>query len=564
MLITDGLVRYGDAHPGKLAICIGRVHCTYGQLLQSVRCVAAAITALSDVWRSGDGLTERHLRPCVAVLLPNSVEFLEVFLGTTTAGGVAMVLNPDWPPAQIQAILERWKPDVLVTQSSLLGLIGVSNERPVPDRSNYGYFAEDCPSFDAYCRQKQSGSQSIRAIALYDSPSQSDCTPHLTYPHTPEPTNLNQLCQKEGHRGESSTGQRPFYIGFTSGTTGFPKGVIRSHASWVKSFEAGQIEFGLSSEAQIFVPGAFVHSLSLYAAVETLVNGATLHGFFRLTPKAMLQCLTQQPITRIVGVPALLKAIAQTMSRKQLSLPTVRTIISGGSKLRPDLRDQLQACFPLATLFEYYGASELSFMTVASSLESVPVDSVGRAFHGVEVSVRRDDGMAASPKEIGWIGIHSEMVCSGYLEKTDDGTGFQVKEGWATVGDRGWLDEAGYLYLAGRERDMLICNGVNVYPAEIEAVLMTHPEIEDAVVIGIPDDCRGDIICAVLKMKVQAVNPSIERSNLIAYLRQRLEPEKCPRRFFLTDDLPMTTGGKVSRVDLKQQIMERSPNLLVL
>ncbi|MEM9448046.1 MAG: AMP-binding protein [Cyanobacteria bacterium P01_E01_bin.6] len=569
MLINDGFMHHGMQHPSKTAIQFGASPYTYEYVLASVRQVAAAVQSLPSCSHVAEGTVSSNglesntlgmhpmyrLRPCIALLIPNRVEFLEIFLGTALAGGVAMVLNPDWPRDRIRRILTRWTPDVLVAEASLLEMLGLN--------APYSQAEASCSPVSYLNFQEHEGCQdktlrylemdfSVMAIAL----DASNNSPVLDYHQWK--AHASVLPQER-----SDSGTTPFYIGFTSGTTGLPKGVIRSHSSWVTSFQSGQVEFGIDDDDHILVPGAFVHSLSLYTAVEALVNGATLHGMPTFTPKAVLQQLTQATITRVVAVPTLLKAIARAASREEMTFPAMRTIISGGSKLSSDLRTQLHTIFPNADILEYYGASELSFITLASSAESVPPSSVGRPFHGVEVSVRRDNGTAAEPGQIGWIGVHSEMVCSGYLDAAD-GTGFRVEDGWATVGDRGWLDEAGYLYLVGRERDMLICSGINVYPAEIEAVLLTYPGIEEAVVIGLPDDCRGDIICAVMTIDALMIHREFNRPTLVAYLKTQLEPSKCPRQFFIVDHFPLTTSGKINRVELKRQVLERSPRLLAI
>lgn len=553
MLITDTFICHGMQQPDQPAVDFGISRCTYGQLLMAVQQVASAVrglaanslTCFTAGMTSSEGTDSEQrstqssrsvssvwTQPCVALLIANRVEFLEIFLGTALAGGVAMVLNPDWPLAQIQCVLSRWMPDVLISEASILERLGrnVRGAWDVPMK----VIAVDASHSSPFLDYQDWKAESAGAL-----------------PAIPHDNNI------------------PFYIGFTSGTTGLPKGVIRYHASWVNSFRAGQVEFGFDADEHILVPGAFVHSLSLYSAVEALINGATLHGLSAFTPKATLQRLTHNPITRLIAVPTLLSAIARAASRVRLTVPSIRTVISGGSKLSPSLRSQLHALFPNASVLEYYGASELSFISLASSTESIPVHSVGRPFHGVEVSIRRDDGTAAKPGDIGWIGIRSKMLCSGYLDATD-GSGFRIEDGWATVGDRGWLDEAGYLYLAGRERDMLICNGINVYPSEIEAVLLAHPAIEEVVVIGLPDDCRGDLICAVLKIcneinleqkrvnLVQRHSASLNRAALIAYLKAHLELSKCPRLFFKIDTFPLTTSGKINRLALKSQILNGS------
>lgn len=528
-ILTDDLMRHGKHHPDQCAIDFGQSRCTYGELLLGIQQVASVVRspmAISPMPPTGVTNHTLHHQPCIALLLPNSIEFLEVFLGTTWAGGIAMVLNPDGPVAKTRSLLTQHPPDLLIADATQLTQI------------NWDTLQNHCPE--------------TKAIALKSREHQKSPLPPL--PPSPSPL---------------------FYLGFTSGTTGHPKGILRSHASWVSSFQAGRVEFGWDDDEHVLVPGAFVHSLSLYSAIETLANGATLHSLTRFTPKASLQRCLDAPITRLVAVPTILRAIARTASRSAITLSGVRTVISGGSKLSPSLRAQLHATFPNARILEYYGASELSFITLASSEEPVPPHSVGRPFQGVDLSVRRDDGTAADPGEIGWIGIRSPMICSGYLDSPDTPqrqfsqsapakdaprTGFRIEHGWATVGDRGWMDDDGYLYLVGREGDMLICNGINIYPAEIEAVLLTHPAIEDAVVLGLPDHCQGDRLCALIKP--HSPTHSLTRQSLLTHLHAHLEAAKCPRQFYKIDQFPMNSSGKIDRFTLKQSLLAHQHKVL--
>ncbi|MGB3491418.1 MAG: AMP-binding protein [Elainellaceae cyanobacterium] len=538
--ITDGLIASATQHPEAIALTIGTsqdpLHCTYGEMLSSVRAIAAQVSELSP----NENINRRALpqQPWVALLLPNRAELLTYFFGTALADGVAMVLNPDWSQAQITTLLQRWTPDLLVTEIPILeGL-------------------------------KQSGAwaaihaiQPVKAIAL---PPVNDCGAIRATPRQANAPNLPNLPHPNLLTPDSfpppsspPPSSLPFYIGFTSGTTGQPKGVIRSHQSWINSFRISRQVFGFAPDESILVPGSLVHSLSLYTALEALVQGATLHLLPSFHPKHALHRLSSEPITRLVAVPTLLGAIARAMQRRALSCPTVRSIISAGSKLSPKLRHQLQKGFPNAEVLEYYGASELSFISLASSQDSVPLHSVGRPFPEVTVGIRRPTGEPAPPGEIGQISIQSAMICSGYLDPTDD-TGFRIEQGWATVGDRGWLDDQGFLYLAGRERDMVICNGVNVYPAEVEAALVTHPAIEEAIVLGLPDDCRGDRLYAVLTLSDGEV---LNRADVTRHLQMCLEPAKCPRQWFVTEALPLTSSGKIDRATLLRNVLSGHPSL---
>ncbi|MGJ3254039.1 MAG: AMP-binding protein [Elainellaceae cyanobacterium] len=507
--ITDDFVAHAQRHPQQVAISAGHQTVTYGELLHRVQKVAGAIATVA----LQEDISEWSRHPGVGVLLPNRLELLEVFLGTAMAGGVVMVLNPDWALPQIQSILERWTPDLLISEGEQLQAIGA-------------------------------GDLGMKAIALdiaLDAEQSPDVVPYAAW--------LSQSNLVESRAIASSD---PFYIGFTSGTTGDPKGIIRTHQSWLHSFAASRVEFHSRPHDPVLVPGALVHSLSLYTAIETLVMGASLHILPHFSPKTVLHQLQQAPITRLVAVPTVLRAIATVASRQHITIPHLQTIIVGGSKLSPSLRHRLTITFPRADVMEYYGASELSFVSLASSREPVPPESVGRAFHGVQVSVQQDDGAGeAAVGEIGWIGIQSPMICSGYLDPHPK-TGFRIEQGWATVGDRGWMDGQGYLYLVGREHDMLISSGINVYPSEIEAVLLQLPQIETAVVVGLPDDCRGDLICAVI---IWSRSAGLTRSDLIRHIQGQLGSAKCPRRFFAVASVPVTSSGKVARAQLQAQIL---------
>ncbi len=344
----------------------------------------------------------------------------------------------------------------------------------------------------------------------------------------------------------------PFYIGFTSGTTGYPKAFSRTHGSWVNSFIASAMEFGTCAADHILAPGPLVHGLTLYAAVEGLAVGATVYLLTRFDVQSALYYLQHSPITVLVGVPTLLRALTDGNSTVQYD--QVRAVISAGAKLDNATRQSLVKLFPNATLFEYYGASELSFVSVANSRESVPFDSVGRAFYGVELSIRRENGTPASRGEIGWIGVRSAMVCSGYVDTTD-ATGFQIRNGWATVGDWGWQDNHGYLYLVGREKDMLISGGLNVYPMEIETLLKQLPEIIEVVVLGLKDHYWGDLVCAVIQFRESAC---LSKAFLQSHCRTYLERYKCPQRFFTVRHFPMTTSGKVARTQLHTLLLQQS------
>jgi acyl-CoA synthetase (AMP-forming)/AMP-acid ligase II len=212
--------------------------------------------------------------------------------------------------------------------------------------------------------------------------------------------------------------------------------------------------------------------------------------------------------------------------------------------------------FPKAAITEYYGASELSFVTVSHA--DCPGESVGRPFHGVEVSMRRDDGSEVPPGEIGRLYVRSDMICSGFL-RPEDNNRFCAEDGWASVGDLAWRDENGCIFLAGREDGMMISGGLNVYPAEVEAVLQALPEIAEAAVLGLPDPYWGERVCAVIRW---ADGAALTRGELRERCSRHLDRRKCPQQVFAIDRFACTESGKLALAALRRDLLAGKANLL--
>lgn len=341
----------------------------------------------------------------------------------------------------------------------------------------------------------------------------------------------------------------PFLVGFTSGTTGRPKAFIRSQGSWLATLEASRVEFGIGPEDVVLVPGPLVHGLGLYGAVEGLSAGATVRVQPKFDTTDAAARLAECGITTLVVVPTMLVGILDAAERDGRRFPALRRVVCSGAKLAPAVHDRLAALCPDATMLEYYGASELSFVSLRSSREGAPTDSVGRPFHGVELSLRDDDGNPVERGRPGTVWVRSGMLSDGYLG-TADGAGYRERDGWGTVGDYGWIDGEGWLRLVGRAGDMVITGGLNVYPAEVEAVLRAHPAVAEAVVFGLPDPYWGDALSAVVWWRGTG---RASLADLRNWCQERLEAYKAPRKLFATAEMPLTGSGKIARTDVRER-----------
>jgi long-chain acyl-CoA synthetase len=460
--VGDRLERLAKEHPGRAALRCGPNRLCRRELFQALE---AAAFGLAGRTRRGGRVVLRQRDP-VALLI--------CFFACARSGRVATVMDPDWPQAQVTAVLDRIAPDLVVDDDSFAAL------------------------------------------------SASDASAGSRYAPDRTPSGPDDL----------------FYAGFTSGSSGTPKGYVRSHGSWLESFRLSSAAFGLSPHDRIVIAGQLTHSLHLYGAVCGLAEGHEVVLMPRFDPRSILADLGETAGGSILyATPTQLHYLAEA-ARRTGPVDTVKQVLSSGAKWRDADRDALKAVFPHARLFEFYGASETSFITIATPGDIVPAGSVGRAADGVEIFIG-DPGDPFPAERSGPIWVRSRMLFHGYICGSAPDTRWQ--DGWLTVGDHGYVDENGFLYLTGRENRMIVTSGLNVYPEEIEAVLDSHPAVAASVVVGLPDAVRGERLEAVVQLKRPLDNP---QEKLTRHCRARLAAGKTPRGIHVRDALPLTAGGK--------------------
>jgi acyl-CoA synthetase (AMP-forming)/AMP-acid ligase II len=349
-----------------------------------------------------------------------------------------------------------------------------------------------------------------------------------------------------------------FLIGLTSGTTSVPKAFTRSRESWRKSFDASIEFFGLRQDDVTLAPGPLAASLNLYALAECLYAGSefqTLDGFDVGNVHA---AITHDGVTRLVLVPTMLRLLSERGLTGCVDAAGVRTIICAGSKLDARTLEAARRWAPNATIFEYYGASELSFVSGAG-LPAGELDAggtgIGHAFPGVEVRILDDNGSPLPDGEPGNICVRSGLVSNGYLWG-DDGEALRSFDGWFTVGDQGYLAADG-LHILGRRADMILTSGKNVYPHEVELALASVPGVAAAIAAGMPDDLRGQRVVA----GVVPAHAGITATQLRAGLESVLARDKRPLQYFVLSELPTTDRGKVSRNMLLEWIGSHDPRV---
>jgi len=341
-----------------------------------------------------------------------------------------------------------------------------------------------------------------------------------------------------------------FYAGFTSGSTGAPKGFCRTHRSWLKSFELSDAEFAIGPGNRIVIPGSLVHSLHLYGAVHGLHAGASVVLCPRFSPKTLAEQLRQADGTVFYATPTQIHYVAEELKRSGPA-PTVSLVLASGAKWRAEDRRAMAAVFPKARLVEFYGASEMSFITISATEDDVPDRSVGRAAAGVSIRIGAPGSPPLPPGTAGPIWVKSGLLFDFYI--CGGGDEVRWKDGWLTVGDHGFLDNSGFLCLAGREKRMIVTSGLNIYPEEVEQVLAGHPSVRAAAVFGLPDPVRGSRLVAAVTPEPET---RIDESDLRRLCLRDLGRSRTPRIFHVVSDWPLTPGGKTDLQELERRLLQ--------
>lgn len=332
-----------------------------------------------------------------------------------------------------------------------------------------------------------------------------------------------------------SEGPYPAFETLTGGTTGRPRRIRRSQASWTASFARNAALFDLGPGARTAILGGLIHSLALYGALESLQLGAELHLLAGLRPDRQRLALAARRVGHLYATPAQMRQIVEAPGP---DLPNLTRILIGGSKLDPALRAALARLAPAARVQEFYGAAEASFVTLADP--ATPPDSVGRPYPGVRLWVRDALGYDLPEGETGAVWVDSPYLFDGYADAPPRPPG-----PWA-LGEEGWLRD-GCLFLAGRSARKVKIADQTVYPEAIETFLLAQPGITRAAVLPRPDAKRGLHLIAALQGRFEA-------DGLLPRLRREFGPLAAPRRLIAVSDWPELASGKTDLPALERLV----------
>jgi len=509
--LVDLLGRSASQYGDRTALVLGDARTSYTELDEESNRVANL-------------LISRNIQPGdkVALSCPTMPEFTTIYFGVLKAGAVVVPLNILLRPREIAYHLG---------DSDAVAYFAFEGTPELPIGANS---AEGFARVDA-CRELfVISSSTTRAIPLGEDYAQAV----QVHPSTPPDVEVNP--------DDSAV------ILYTSGTTGQPKGAELRHRNMVHNALLGTVQ----CDADAARPDTFLCVLPLFHSFGQTVLQNTAIAFAgtlvlvsRFEPKVVLDVMRRERVTVFGGVPtmywALLGAAAEDPNIDDVA-EHVRAAFSGGAALPHEIHQQFERVFGV-TIMEGYGLSETSPTTASARWgEPARVGSIGVPVPDVSMKLIDDDWSDVPEGDMGEIAISGPNVMKGYYGRPE-ATAEAIRDGWFRTGDLARKDEDGNYYIIDRTKDMIIRGGFNVYPREIEEVMITHPAVSLVAVIGVPDDRLGEEIKAIV---VPAPGATTTSEDLVAWTKEQVAAYKYPRIVEFRDTLPMTSTGKILKREL--------------
>jgi HIP---CoA ligase len=500
--IAELVERIGRDRAGDLAID----ELTCGELVAQVGSTARGLAA------RGLGRGDR-----IAIWAPNSARWIVAALAVHSIGGVLVPINTRYKGDEAAYVLARSGARLLVTVDGFLGM------HPV-----------------AALAASETKQPALETIAIADGPvpdgaiGWADLVARgVGAAFRPAAVGPDDVCD----------------LMFTSGTTGKPKGVPCTHGATMRAFGDWAELVGLRAGDRYLVVVPFFHSFGYKAGwLAALLAGAVVLPQPVFDVDAVLARIARERVTVLPGPPTLYQSLLAHPARAGADLSTLRLAVTGAANVPVELVRRMSSELGFATVLTGYGLTESTGVATLCRDGDDPetvANTSGRAMPGVEVRLA-DDGEVL---------VRGYNVMRGYLDDPDETARAIDADGWLHTGDIGVMDGRGYLKITDRKKDMFIVGGFNAYPAEIEGVLASHPEIAQVAVVGAPDERLGEVGVAFVVPRPGA-RPAPEE--LVAWSRERMANFKVPRRFELVDALPLNASGKVLKVELRRWIAERS------
>lgn len=533
MTMAQALRQVAATRPAQEALVCDDVRLTYRELVTRAEALAHGL------WRLGIRKGDR-----VVALLPPGPEFVFLFFALAEMGGVLVPLNLQLRHQTLGVILRDAEPIMLASAlpldaDLLAGIPGLRHLIAVPPAQGFGTPWE----------------------TLFASPD-------AELPPLPEvaPTDLLALL-------------------YTSGTTGTPKGSMHTHRSLIAPVVAsiklrelwlgrpnlemlGRMFKALMRYRERLLRAAgqpqtmlsttgWQNTTGLEVMLQALLMGDRLVVMPRFHPREALRLVQQERVTILIAVPTAYQVMLALPDFDRYDLSSLLICGTGAAPCSPQLAREIQRRFGCAVHIGF-GATETGGGISATSLadsDRAQAETVGRPMPGMEVKIVDDQRREVPRGRVGELACRSDSIMLGYYRAPEATAEVLDDEGWYYTGDLVWQDEEGYLHIVGRKRDVIIRGGQNIYPAEIEALLMGHPKVQEAAVVGVPSGVAGESVWAFV---IPRPDVSLAPQEVLDYCRSHLEPYKIPAVVRVVTDFPRAEGGKPQKFRLQAQALQET------
>ncbi len=504
LLLGDILRRHARDRADQTAWVMGSTRVTYGAFHTRSNQLARALQRLG-VWR-GDR---------VAVWANNVPAYPLLYFAAIKLGAILVPVNARFRADEAAAVIEHSESETLCATVEFAGMIAALRE-----------------------------AGRLRSVR------------HLISIDGDDPARLAVLADAESpdEVGAAIDEHDPHVMLYTSGTTGPPKGVLLSQRSYYLQAQTSHLTTGLGERDiglcmfPMFHMGGWAMPLSFWQ------SGATVVIMPKADPRAMLETIERERVTYFYAVPTVFTALLALPDFDRFDLSSLRTIASGTAAMTRTQVSAIIERFRCPNMFIIYGSTEAGPVCALrpSAIAERP-ESVGRPFLNVEVRLLDPAGREVATGEIGEIAVRSEFTMRGYWRMPEE-TARAIPDGWVRTGDLGAFDGAGFLSIVGRLKEVIRSAGENIFPAEIERVLLEHPAIREAAAVGVPDPEWGEALAVAIVVKDGA---EISAAQVVEHVRSRLAGFKKPRHVCFVVELPRTAASRqVHKSLLREQMLQ--------
>ncbi|MGJ7560507.1 class I adenylate-forming enzyme family protein [Brevibacterium casei] len=518
MPITEAVLETARTHPDRPAIVGEDARLSYAGLVADSRSLAAAVDALHRAQSHPPRpAPETAGIPITAVSLASAFTTARIVAGLAGFRAVSATIDPRWP---------------LNHQVGVITATGI------------GLVISDSPSLaEALAGSGWTGTVVTAAELAAEQERRCDRA-HALGPDLPSPS----------VRGPDEA----FLMLFSSGTTSDPKAFLKTREQYRANVAVSSAHLEPLPGVVTLAPGPVSYSLTLYAVIESLATGGTIHVADEFAPLPLGRRIAEESVTRIVAVPAVVAALAEAADRDPDRFVGLDLVVTGGANLPAAIRDRLAEVLLDTRLISYYGAAEIGFIGDSRDGDGTWIE----IYPTIAAEIRDETGDPVPEGELGTLWILAAACSDGYLAGTTDAV-LRGPDGWASVDDQGRMVD-GRLQLAGRAGDIAVTGGHKVALPEVERAFATLPRLGEAVAIALPDSTLGSLLALVVEDagvvddgdtgadKLGAGDHGPEhpdKSALLAHARSHLAPQFVPRRFYALPRLPRTVGGKIRRTE---------------